>query len=88
MRLLRVGKKGSEKPAILDTEGKTRDISSLIKDLSPDYINFDTISKLQSTDISSLPELSSSERIGHWLSCYKIFFSLNWVWTLINPILP
>ena len=64
MRLLRVGKKGSEKPAILDTEGKTRDISSLIKDLSPDYINFDTISKLQSTDISSLPELSSSERIG------------------------
>ena len=64
MRLLRVGKKGSEKPAILDTEGKTRDLSSFINDLSPDYINFDTISKLQSTDISSLPELSSSERIG------------------------
>ena len=64
MRLLRVGKKGSEKPAILDTEGKTRDLSSFINDLSPDYINFDTISKLQSTDIASLPELSSSERIG------------------------
>ena len=64
MRLLRVGKKGSEKPAILDTEGKTRDLSSFIDDLSPDYINFDTISKLQSTDIASLPELSSSERIG------------------------
>ena len=68
MRLLRVGKKGSEKPAILDTEGKTRDLSSFINDLSPDYINFDTISKLQSTDISSLPELSSSERIGSCIS--------------------
>ena len=64
MKLLRVGQKGKEKPAAIDKDGKIRDISSHIKDLAPDYLNFETISKLQSTDLSSLPELSSSERIG------------------------
>tara|TARA_B100000700_G_scaffold11103_1_gene11306 strand:+ start:1821 stop:2663 length:843 start_codon:yes stop_codon:yes gene_type:complete len=64
MKLLRVGQKGEEKPGILDKDNKIRDISSHIKDLNPDNLNFETISKLQSTDLSSLPELSTSERIG------------------------
>ena len=64
MKLLRVGQKGSEKPAALDKEGKIRDISSYVGDLNPDHVNFETISKLQNVDLSSLPELSSSERIG------------------------
>ena len=64
MKLLRVGQKGSEKPAVLDKDGKIRDISSHVKDLNPDHLNFETISKLQSTELSSLPELSASERIG------------------------
>ncbi len=64
MKLLRVGQKGNEKPAALDNDGKIRDISSYVKDLNPDELNFETISKLQDIDLSSLPELSSSERIG------------------------
>ena len=64
MKLLRVGQQGNEKPAALDKDGKIRDISSHAKDLNPDHLNFETINKLQSTDLSSLPELSSSERIG------------------------
>ena len=64
MKLLRVGQKGKEKPAVLDNDGKIRDISSYVKDLNPDYLNFETITKLQSVDLSSLPELSLSERIG------------------------
>jgi 2-keto-4-pentenoate hydratase/2-oxohepta-3-ene-1,7-dioic acid hydratase in catechol pathway len=64
MKLLRVGKKGNEKPAILDKDGKIRDISSHVTDLNPDNLNFEIISKLKNIDLSSLPELSSSERIG------------------------
>ena len=64
MKLLRVGQKGKEKPAILDKNGKIRDISSHINDLDPDYLNFETLSKLESLDLSTLPELSSNERIG------------------------
>jgi len=64
MKLLRVGQKGKEKPAVLDKEGKIRDLSSHITDLNQDNVNFETISKLRNVDLSSLPELSSSERIG------------------------
>ena len=64
MKLLRVGQKGSEKPAVLDNGGKIRDISSHVEDLNPHYLNFETISKLQGTDLSTLPELPSTERIG------------------------
>ena len=64
MKLLRVGHKGKEKPAVLDKDGKIRDISSHVKDLDPDYLNFDTISKLQNADLTFLPELSSTERTG------------------------
>ncbi|MDC3026114.1 fumarylacetoacetate hydrolase family protein [Candidatus Pelagibacter sp.] len=64
MKLLRIGKKNYEKPAILSKDGKIIDISSRIKDFNPDNLNFETISKLLSIDLSSLPELSSSERIG------------------------
>ena len=64
MKLLRVGDKGKEKPSVLDKDGKIRDISSHVKDLNPDHLNFDTISKLQNADLTSLPELSSTERTG------------------------
>ena len=64
MKLLRVGAKGKEKPAALDKNGKIRDISSHIKDLNPDSLNFETINKLNDINFENLPELSSSERIG------------------------
>jgi len=64
MKLLRVGTKGNEKPAILDKNGKIRDLSSQIKDLSPDNLNFETISKLKNIDLEKLPELSKTDRIG------------------------
>ncbi len=64
MKLLRVGQKGKEKPAVLDKNGKIRDLSSNIKDLNPKNLNFETISKLNKFDFETLPELSKSERIG------------------------
>ena len=64
MKLLRVGDKGKEKPAILDKNNKIRDISSIIPDLNPNLLNFETISKIEKLDLNSLKEVSSSERIG------------------------
>ena len=57
MKLLRVGQKGKEIPAALDKDGKIRDVSQYVKDLSPDNLNFKTISKLQSVDLSLLSEI-------------------------------
>ncbi|GIS66309.1 MAG: hypothetical protein CM1200mP5_0930 [Candidatus Pelagibacterales bacterium] len=64
MKLLRVGEKGKEIPAILDENNKLRDISSHIKDLNPDFLNFETLSKLKNLDLTKLPEISNSQRIG------------------------
>ena len=64
MKLLRVGNKGKERPAILDKNGKIRELSSQIKDLSPDNLNFETILKLKNIDLEKLPELSKTDRIG------------------------
>jgi len=64
MKLLRVGNKGKEKPAVLDKKGKIRDISSHIKDLNPDYLNFENILKLKNIDLEKLPELPNSDRVG------------------------
>ena len=77
MKLLRVGQKGNEKPAALDKDGKIRDISSHAKDLNPDHLNFETINKLQNTDLSSLPELSSSERIGSCIAKPRKFIGIG-----------
>ena len=64
MKLLRVGEKGKEKPAILDKNNKIRDLSSHIKDFNSDNLNLETVSKLKNINLDSLPEIKSSERIG------------------------
>ena len=64
MKLLRIGKKGREKPAILDKNNKIRDLSSYISDFNPKSLNFETFSKIKKIDLEKLPELSKNERLG------------------------
>ena len=68
MKLLRIGNKGKEKPAALDSEGKIRDLSDQIEDLNPNTLNFETLSKLQKLDLKNLNEISSNQRIGSCLT--------------------
>ncbi len=77
MKLLRVGEKGKEKPAILDADGKIRDISSHINDLNPENLNFETMSKIKSADTSSLPELSSNQRVGSCITSPGKFVAIG-----------
>jgi 2-keto-4-pentenoate hydratase/2-oxohepta-3-ene-1,7-dioic acid hydratase in catechol pathway len=68
MKLLRIGNLGNEKPAVLDKDGKYRDLTSHIEDLNPNSLNFETFSKIRGLDLSSLPEIPKSERIGSCIS--------------------
>ena len=77
MKLLRVGEKGKEKPAILDGNGKIRDISSHVSDLNPHNLNFETISKIQRVETSSLPEISSDQRIGSCITSPGKFVAIG-----------
>ena len=64
MKLLRCGPLNKEKPAVLDKNGKIRDISSHIDDLNPQSISLTNLEKLKKINLESLPEIPSSERIG------------------------
>ena len=77
MRLLRVGEAGSEKPALIDNENKYRDLSSIIKDLNPDTLNFETLDKIKTTDTSKLPVLDSNLRIGACVSKPSKFIGIG-----------
>ena len=64
MKLLRVGEFGKEKPAALDKNGKIRDLSKHIKDFDPSTLNFSTLETLKKVNLETLPEVTSSARIG------------------------
>ena len=64
MKFLRCGPLNKEKPAVLDKNGKIRDISSHFDDLNPQNISFTNLEKLKNINLESLPEIPSSERIG------------------------
>ena len=64
MKLLRVGEKGKEIPAIVDNENNYRDLSSLVDDLNPSTLNFEILKKIKDSDISKLPIISKDQRIG------------------------
>ena len=77
MKLLRIGEAGSEKPALIDNENKYRDLSSIIKDLNPDTLNFETLEKIKTTDITKLPVLDSNLRIGACVSKPSKFIGIG-----------
>ncbi|MDP9573483.1 FAA hydrolase family protein [Agrobacterium tumefaciens] len=63
MKLMRVGQPGHEKPAILDAEGKIRDLSAHVKDIGGDAISPEGLKKIAGLDLSTLPVLTE-DRIG------------------------
>jgi ureidoglycolate lyase len=64
MKLLRVGAKGAEKPAILHTDGTYRDLSSVVPDIAGASITAAGLAKIKAADHGSLPMLDKNSRIG------------------------
>ena len=77
MKLLRIGDFGHEKPALIDDENKYRDLSSIIKDFNPDTLNFETLEKIKSIEISKMPVLDSKLRIGACVSKPSKFIGIG-----------
>ncbi|WP_320201034.1 fumarylacetoacetate hydrolase family protein [Agrobacterium sp. rho-13.3] len=63
MKLMRVGQPGNEKPAILDADGKIRDLSAHVKDIGGEAISPEGLKKIGAIDLTTLPVLSE-DRIG------------------------
>jgi 2-keto-4-pentenoate hydratase/2-oxohepta-3-ene-1,7-dioic acid hydratase in catechol pathway len=68
VRLLRFGKKGEERPGLLDPDGKIRDLGGVIDDLGPGTVDPKTIDFLKALDPGSLPLVDEGVRIGSCIS--------------------
>jgi len=64
MKLVRYGKAGSEKPGVIDANGKIRDLSDHIDDITGETISASSLSKLKKLDIDALPLVSGKPRFG------------------------
>jgi len=77
MKLLRIGKLNQEKPAFIDADGITRDLSSVIQDFYPETINQETIETINNINPKKLPEISSKTRIGACVSNPQKFIGIG-----------
>jgi ureidoglycolate lyase len=64
MKLLRIGAKGAEKPAILAEDGTIRDLSGVVGDIAGQTLTSEGLAKIRATDIGVLPKLDANQRIG------------------------
>jgi 2,4-diketo-3-deoxy-L-fuconate hydrolase len=64
MKLLRYGPKGAEKPGLLDAEGRIRDLSGVVADITPDLLSAEGLAKLAAVDTGSLPIVEGEQRYG------------------------
>ena len=64
MKLLRIGARGAERPALIDAQGQVRDLSGVIPDITADTLRPENLRRLQQIDPATLPVLPQPARIG------------------------
>jgi 2,4-diketo-3-deoxy-L-fuconate hydrolase len=64
MKLLRYGPKGHEKPGTLDAEGRIRDLSGVVADITPEQLYGPALEALKAIDPATLPLVEGQPRYG------------------------
>lgn len=64
MKLIRYGAEGSEKPGLVDAEGKYRDLSGVCGDIDAEGLAGGLLGKLEAINPATLPEVDPNVRIG------------------------
>ena len=68
MKLVRFGSPGQEKPGIVDQEGKIRDLSSVVDDISGRALLDSELERIRSTNLYGLPLVDEGTRLGACVS--------------------
>lgn len=64
MKLCRYGTRGAEKPGLIDVDGRIRDLSGVIADVTPADVTSEALARLAALDPASLPLVEGSPRYG------------------------
>jgi 2-keto-4-pentenoate hydratase/2-oxohepta-3-ene-1,7-dioic acid hydratase in catechol pathway len=77
MKLLRYGERGQEKPGILDSQGRIRDLSGVVPDILGHTLGAISLATLAGLNLDSLPLVDGAPRIGAPLSNVPKFFGIG-----------
>ena len=64
MKLMRYGRKGQEKPALVDSEGRVRDLSGVVADITAETLTPEGLARLAAVKAESLPLVENPGRIA------------------------
>ncbi|MCB1672230.1 MAG: fumarylacetoacetate hydrolase family protein [Gammaproteobacteria bacterium] len=64
MTLVRYGPAGSEKPGIVDDQGRIRDLSGHITDITPDRLSDAALEEIAAIPMADLPLVTGNPRLG------------------------
>src|SRR5215510_7605074 len=64
MKLVRYGRIGAEKPGLIDTDGKLRDLSRVVKDITPDVLSPAGLKRLRAANVARLRPVPGKPRLG------------------------
>ena len=64
MKLVRYGRAGAEKPGLIDGEGVLRDLSRVVKDITPQVLSPAGLKRLRAVKVPKLPVVRGRPRLG------------------------
>jgi ureidoglycolate lyase/2,4-diketo-3-deoxy-L-fuconate hydrolase len=64
MKLIRYGAAGHERPGMVDAQGRIRDLSAHVPDVTGDTISPESVARLAAIDPATLPLVAGSPRVG------------------------
>ncbi len=64
MKLVRYGRAGAEKPGAIDVDGKVRDLSKVVEDITPAMLAPAALRRLRRLNLSRLPVVRGRPRLG------------------------
>jgi 2-keto-4-pentenoate hydratase/2-oxohepta-3-ene-1,7-dioic acid hydratase in catechol pathway len=64
MKLVRYGRPGQEKPGLVDAGGTLRDLSRVVKDITPDALAPAALKRLRGVKVARLPVVRGTPRLG------------------------
>jgi 2,4-diketo-3-deoxy-L-fuconate hydrolase len=77
MKLLRYGNKGVERPGVLDSEGRIRDLSGVVEDIHGAVFAPETMKKLRGLKLEALPLVEGNPRLGPCIGAVGKFICIG-----------
>ncbi len=77
MKLVRYGQIGKEKPGLIDAQGRLRDLSGVIADITPAQLSDKALAKLAKLKTDTLPLVKGKKRMGSPLTGVGKFVAIG-----------